>query len=66
MGKTAIFIITESDKGLAAGNSLNITNKQYNTYNRYGVRKADLFNVMCELADIFNNVIGIGITFVVE
>ena len=66
MEHTAVFTITENDKGFSIGNTLNITNKKYNTYNKYGVRKADLYDVMCELADIFNNVIGIGIDFVVE
>ena len=62
MEHAAVFTITEEDKGY----TLNITSKRYNTYNRYNVRKADLFATMSELADIFNNVIGIGIDFVVE
>lgn len=66
MEHAAVFTITETDKGFSIGGTLNITSKRYNTYNKYGVRKADLYDVMCELADIFNNVIGIGIEFVVE
>ena len=66
MEHNAVFTITENDKGFSIGNTLNITSKKYNRYNQYNVRKADLFAAMCELADIFNNVIGIGIDFVVE
>lgn len=66
MEHEAVFTITENDKGFSTGNTLNITSKKYNTYNRYDVRKADLFAAMCELADIFNNVIKVGINFVVE
>ena len=66
MERVAVFTVTETDKGFSIGNTLNITSKRYNTYNRYGIRKADLFSEMCDLADIFNNVIGVGIEFVVE
>lgn len=66
MENNAVFTITENDKGFSIGNTLNITSEKYNTYNRYDVRKADLFAAMSELADIFNNVIKIGIAFVVE
>ena len=59
----ALFIITENS---SSGSTVNIKSKHYNTYNRCGVRKADLFCVMCELSDIFNNVLGVGISFEVE
>lgn len=66
MEQTAVFTITEIDNGFSIGGALNVTSKRFNTYNKYNVRKADLFDVMCELADVFNNVIGMGIQFVVE
>ena len=60
MEKTAVFTITKSDKGL------NIKSKAYNTYNRYNVPEKQLFEKMAELADIFNNVIGVAIVFEVD
>ena len=66
MEQTAVFTITSASTGFSIGSTVNITSKQYNTYNRYGIRKADMFDVMSELADIFNNVIGIGIVFEVD
>ena len=64
--ENAIFTISETSATFTIGSALNITSKRYNRYNKYNVSKADLFNAMLELADIFNNVIGIGIEFVVE
>lgn len=58
--ENAIFTISK------AGTALNIKSKRFNTYNRIGISEAQLFQVMVELADIFNNVLGIGIEFEVE
>lgn len=58
--ENATFTISKSLEGV------NIKSKRFNTYNRYGVREKDLFKVMSELADVFNNVLNIGIDFVVE
>ena len=53
-----IFLITKTEKGY------NLTCKSANTYNKYGVK--DLFKAMNELADIFNNALGVGILFEVQ
>lgn len=58
--ENATFTISKSFEGV------NIKSKRFNTYNRYGVREKDLFKVMSELADVFNNVLNIGIDFVIE
>lgn len=58
--ENATFTISKSSDGI------NIKSKRFNTYNRYGVKEKDLFEVMAELADVFNNVLNIGIDFVVE
>ena len=58
--ENATFTISKSSEGV------NIKSRRFNTYNRYGVAEKDLFKVMSELADVFNNVLNIGIDFVVE
>ena len=58
--ENATFIISKTSDGL------NIKSARFNRYNRYGIPEKDLFNTMCELADIFNNVLGLGIEFCVE
>ena len=60
MEKTAVFTITVSN-GL-----YDIKCKEFNLYNRIGVSKDRLFAAMSQLADIFNNVLEIGILFAVE
>ena len=55
--RKAIFVIKEGVKGY------DITNRQYNVYNRYEVPKDQLFVSMTEMSDIFNNVLEIAITF---
>ena len=57
----AIFTISRETAGM-----VNVKSKRYNTFNRIEVPEAQLFRVMEELADIFNNVLKIGIEFVVE
>lgn len=58
--ETAVFTIYKTD------GELNIVSSRFNSYNKYGVKEKDLFSVMSELSDTFNNVIGIGIMFDVE
>lgn len=58
--KTAIFTISHGIKGY------NIKCKAFNTYNRYNIQKSEIITTMEQLADIFNNVLEIGIMFVVE
>lgn len=60
MEKTAVFTITVSN-GL-----YNIKCKEYNLYNQIGVSRDCLFTAMSQLADVFNNVLKIGILFEVE
>ena len=59
--ENAIFTIS---RGLTG--RVNVKSKRFSTYNRIEVPEAQLFRVMEELADIFNNVLKIGIEFVVE
>ena len=56
----AVFTISKGVKGF------NITNKRFNTYNKYEVPASELFKAMTELADIFNNVLEVAILFEVE
>ena len=65
MGKhDAVFTITRSSS--TKGKRLNIKSKRYNLYNKYEVPEKDLFIVMCELAEVFNNELGIGITYEID
>lgn len=57
MEKTATFTISRD------GRLYNIKSKSFNTYNRVGITVVELFNEMEHLADVFNNVIGIGVVF---
>ena len=57
---TAIFTITE------AGGAYNIKCKRYSEYNKYNVPKGALWLAMSDLADVFNNVLEIGILFAIE
>ena len=54
------FTISKGVKGL------NIKAHKYNTYNKYEVPPSKLFDAMSELADVFNNILEIGIMFEVE
>lgn len=58
--KEAVFTVTEGIKGIS------IKSKSYSQYNRCEIDRKDLYQAMCELTDIFNNVLGIGILFDVE
>ena len=58
--ENAIFTISKGSRGI------NVKSKRFSTYNRIEVPEAQLFQVMEELADVFNNVLGIGIAFEVE
>lgn len=58
--ENAIFTISKGSNGI------NIKSNRFNTYNRIEVPEAQLFKAMEELADIFNNVLAIGIEFVIE
>lgn len=60
MEKTAIFTITVSN------HLYNIKSKCYPQYNQIGVSRDSLFAAMCQLSDVFNNVLKIGICFDVE
>lgn len=60
MEKTAVFTIMVSN-GL-----YDITCKKFNLYNQIGVSRDCLFTAMRQLADVFNNVLKIGILFEVE
>lgn len=59
--ENAIFTISRGQAG-----RLNVKSKRFNTYNRNEIPENQLFRVMEELADIFNNVLGFGIEFVIE
>ena len=54
---TAIFTIFDT------GSAFDVKCKRFNTYNKYGVPKSDLWKALSELTDIFNNVIKIAILF---
>ena len=58
--KEAVFTISKGTNGF------NLKCKNYNTFNRFNIPGAALFNAMKELSDIFNNVIGVAIVFEVE
>lgn len=57
-----IFTISKGIKGI----NIKTKHGKFNTYNKYEISEQDLFRAMSELADIFNNIIGIGIAFDVE
>lgn len=59
--ENAIFTISRGTAG-----RVNVKSKRFNTYNRNEVPEAQLFQTLEELADIFNNVLKIGIEFAVE
>jgi hypothetical protein len=61
MENSAIFEIT-ANKGTY---QIKTTNRKYNLYNQYDVSRDCLFTAMNQLADVFNNVIGVGIYFVI-
>ena len=58
MEKTAIFTITPTMKG-----TYNIKSKAFNRYNQIDISRDCLFSAMNQLADVFNNVLKIGILF---
>lgn len=60
--ENVIFTISKGIKGI----NIKTKNRKFNTYNKYELSEQDLFKAMSELADIFNNIIGVGITFDVE
>lgn len=61
MENEAVFTIRND-----GGNTCSLLSKKYNTYNKYCIKKADLFNALGELTDIFNNVLGLAIVFEME
>ena len=58
--KEAVFTISKGAKGY------DIKCKAFNTYNRYGLAKDEIFTAMEQLADVFNNVLEIAVVFDVE
>lgn len=58
--ENAIFTISKGIRGI------DVKSKRFNTYNRVEVPESQLFHVLAELADIFNNALGIGIEFEIE
>lgn len=60
MERTATFTITVDH------NLYNIKCKAFSQYNQIGISRDCLFTAMHQLADVFNNVLNIGIYFVVE
>lgn len=58
MNNEAVFTIRDD-----GGNTCSLLSKKYNTYNKYCIKKVDLFKALAELTDIFNNVLGIAIVF---
>lgn len=58
--KEAVFTITKG------ANGLDLKCKHYNTFNRYNIPESILFKAMNEIADIFNNIIGVAIVFEVS
>ena len=61
MNNEAVFTIRDD-----GGNTCSLLSKKYNRYNKYCIKKADLFKALAELTDIFNNVLGIAIVFDVD
>ena len=61
MKRNATFIITREEK--ATGYYYTLKCKAYNQYNKFDVHEKNLYEAMAELADIFNNVIGVSIVF---
>lgn len=60
MGETVVFTVMKNGDG-----TYRIFCKNgFNTYNKYDAK--DLYKAMVELADVFNNVIKMGILFEVE
>lgn len=57
MQHTAIFTISKGVKGY------NIKSTQYSTYSQFEIPGFRIFQVMEDLADIFNNVLKIAILF---
>lgn len=64
MERTATFTITRHEK--TTGWYYTLKCKAYNQYNKYDVHEKLLYEAMEELADTFNNVLGVGILFGVE
>ena len=58
--ESAVFTIRKVD------GRFNFTCKRYNTYNRYGVMFIEIYKTMEEITDVFNNVIGVGVTFEID
>lgn len=61
MERVATFTITREEK--TYGWYYTLKCKEYNQYNKYDVHAKHFYETMEELADVFNNVIGIGIVF---
>lgn len=61
MTRNATFTITREEK--PTGYYYSLKCKAYNQYNQYEVHEKNLYETMAELADIFNNVIGVNIVF---
>lgn len=61
MKRNATFTITREEK--TTGWYYTLKCKSYNLYNKYDVHEKNLYEAMAELADIFNNVIGVSIVF---
>ena len=58
--KEAVFTISKGSNGL------DLKCKNYNVFNRFNIPEGTLFKAMTELADIFNNIIGVSIVFEVK
>ena len=56
-----IFTITKHESGIDI-----TTEGTRSTYNKYGVKDKDLYKVLCELTDVFNNVLKMGIGFEID
>lgn len=61
MERTATFTITREER--TNGYYYTLKSKAFNQYNKYDVHEKFFYEAMEELADTFNNVLGIGIVF---
>ena len=59
--KTAVFTITREEK--TTGWYYTLKCKAFSQYNRVDIHEKRFYETMEELADTFNNVIGVGILF---
>lgn len=60
MTRTIIFTISVSDRGYS------IKNSEYSAYNYINIPGIKIYWAMEELADTFNNKLGLGILFEIE